>query len=245
MAKKLYVRFATSKDEQDIFDFYKDNEHTFVAKREDDIWKERIASGAVTLIHDEDGKIVASSITYPLTRDEAGGSETHAWSEIGSVRVAPEFLAVGLFKTLLSAEVLRAYLLEPPEDRFIVEIINGNAHSRHVFLKNGATLLDMPPELVKKVEDTKKPESKGIPVEWFQLGVEVIPAFAQHLLNVEKNPKLIHKDTKEEYELDFSRCALMTMFRDALEDVAGLDYGDAAKPNLKHGIKAFRDKFHP
>ena len=243
MAKKLYVRFSTSKDEQDIFDFYAENQHAFVAKREDGVWKERIASGAVTLIQDEDGKIVASSICYPIMSKNEKGEEIHKWTEIGSTRVALD--GIGLFKTLLSAQVMRAYLLEPPEDRFAAEIIIGNEHSKHVFLKNGATLFDIPEEMRQQVISTLKPESKGIIVEWFQIGVEVIPQFAQHILDVEKNPKVTHKATGIEYELDFSKCVLTTMFKSQMQDAAGQDYGDVAKPNLAHGIKDFRDKFHP
>lgn len=243
MAKKLYVRFSTSKDEQDIFDFYKQNEHEFVAKRDDSIWKERIASGAVTLIQDEDGKIVASSISYPITVTNDKGEEIHKWTEIGSTRVALD--GIGLFKTLLSAQMVRAYLLEPPEDRFGAEIIIGNEHSKHVFLKHGATPFDIPDDMRKKVIDSLKPESRDIVVEWFQLGVETIPQFAKNLLDAEKSPKVVHKATGQEYELDFSKCVLMTTFRDNLESAAGMDYGDVKKPNLSHGIKSFRDKFHP
>lgn len=243
MAKKLYVRFSTSKDEKDIFDFYSENEHEFVAKREDGIWRERIASGAVTLVQDEDGKIVASSISYPVTGTDEKGNETHKWTEIGSTRVALD--GIGLFRTLISAQVMRAYLLEPPEDRFAMEIIIGNEHSKHVFMKNGATPFDIPDDMRDRILSTLKPESKGIEVEWFQFGVEVIPQFAKNILDAEASPKITHKATGEEYEIDFSRCALTVMFREALEDAAGQDYGDIRKPNLAHGIKAFRDKFHP
>lgn len=243
MAKKLYVRFSTSKDEQDIFNFYSENEHAFVAKREEGIWKERIASGAVTMVHDEDGKIVAASISYPVMGKDKNGDETHKWTEIGSTRVALD--GIGLFKTLISAQVMRAYLLEPPEDRFAMEIIIGNEHSKHVFMKNGATPFDIPDDMRDKILSTLKPESKDIQVEWFQFGVEIIPQFAQNILDAEAAPAIAHKGTGEKYEIDFSRCALTTMFRDALEDAAGQDYGDVKKPNLNHGIKAFRDKFHP
>ena len=63
MAKKLFVRYAEPADEKKIFDFYSQNEHQYVAKRDPDVWRERIANGAVTLIEDENGKIVASAIS--------------------------------------------------------------------------------------------------------------------------------------------------------------------------------------
>src|ERR1700733_14489640 len=117
MVQKLFVRFSTSKDEKDIFDFYKKNEHTFVFLRDAEVWKERIASGAVTMIHDDSGKIVAASISYPIMHKSADGNDVHQWTEIGSTRVALE--GIGLFNALVSAQVLRAYMLEPPKDRFV------------------------------------------------------------------------------------------------------------------------------
>lgn len=243
MARKLFVRFSSSSDEEAIFDFYERHQHEFVAKRDPDIWKERISSGAVTIIHDEDGNIVASSISYPVTRKNADGEEVHAWTEIGSTRVALDGL--GLIRALLSAQVLRAYLLEPPEDRFALEIIHGNEHSKHVFLKAGATSFDIPDEMREKVLSTLSPEDQGIQVEWFQLGVEVIPQFARTLLEIEANARIVNKKTGEEFEIDFSQCVLITMFREQVEDMSGHDFGDAKQPNLKHGIKPFRDKFHP
>ncbi len=243
MVKKLFVRFSSTSDEAAIFDFYEQHQHEFVAKRDPDVWKERIASGAVTIIHDEDGNIVASSISYPVTRQNAAGEEVHAWTEIGSTRVALEGL--GLFKTLLSAQVLRAYLLEPPEDRFALEIIQGNEHSKHVFLKIGAAPFDIPQEMRDKVLSTLSPEDQGIVVDWFHLGVEVMPHFAKALLECESNARIVNKKTGEEFELDFSQCVLITMFRDHVETLSGHDFGDKEKPNLKHGIKSFRDKFHP
>lgn len=243
MAKKLFVRFSEPEDEDAIFEFYASNPHTYVAKREPEVWRERIASGAVTLIHDEDGTIVASSISYPLVCKDEDGEDAHMWTEIGSTRVALD--GIGLFKTLVSAQIMRAYLLEPPEDRFALEIIKGNEHSKHVFLKAGATAFDIPDALQVKVLNSLAPESKNIDVEWFQMGVETLPLMAQYVLDSYKNPKLVNKKTGEEYELDFSRCALTTQFLDAVENVAGLDFGDAKKPDMSHGLRSFRDKFNP
>lgn len=243
MTKKLFVRFSTTADEDDIFDFYAQNEHQFVFKRDPEVWRERIASGAVTIIHDEDGKIMASSISYPVTKTDENGVDRHMWTEIGSTRVSLD--GIGLFKHLLSAQIMRAYLLEPPEDRFALEIVAGNVHSKHVFLKNGASEFDIPPELAQKVMATVSPENQGTQVQWFQLGVESIPQFAKNVLDGVQNPKLTNKQTGEEYELDFSRCQLITLFKDAIDKTAGLDFGDVTAPNPKHSIKGFSQKFKP
>lgn len=243
MAKKLFVRFSTSQDEQEIFEFYKQNQHEFVFLRDPEVWKERIAAGAVTLIHDEDGKIVASSISYPITQTDANGNELHQWTEIGSTRVALD--GIGLVKTLVSAQVLRAYMLEPPNDRFVLEIVVDNSHSKHVFTKMGATLYDMPPDLEKKVKATIAPGSGLAPVEWFQMGVETVPGLAQNILDSAQNNVLVNKKTGEEYILDFSRCVLINQFHDEVKDLAKNDFGDVKKPDPDHGLKFFSKKFHP
>jgi len=243
MATKLYVRFSTAADEQKIFDYYNENKHEFVAKREPEIWKERIASGAVTLIEDEHGKIVASSIHYPIVVKDDKGEDVHKWSEIGSVRVT--LPGVGLFKALISAHVMRAYLLEPPEDRFAIEIVQGNEHSKHVFLKEGATPWAIPQELADKVAATISKDDTTGKMDWFQLGIESMPHFAKLLLDCEANPKMTNKKTGEEFELDFSKCVVTNKFHDALEKVAGLDFGDPAQPNPAQGLKKHHDKFNP
>jgi hypothetical protein len=241
MAKKLFVRFSTSQDEEAIFDFYNDNKHEFVFQRDPEVWKERISSGAVTMIHDEEGTIVASSISYPVMKTDKNGNDVHEWTEIGSTRVALD--GIGLVKPLVSAQILRAYLLEPPNDRFALEILLGNEHSKYVFTKLGAAPFDIPAEMSEKVNATITSAKK--PVEWFQMGVETIPGLAQNVLDGQKNPVLKNKKTGEEYELDFSRCILVSQFHDEVKALALEDFGDTQKPEPKHGIRGFRDKFQP
>lgn len=244
MTKKLYVRFSTAADEQKIFDYYAENQHEFVAKREPEVWKERIASGAVTMIEDENGKIVASSIHYPLVVKNEAGEDVHKWSEIGSVRVTLD--NTGLFKPLMAAHIMRAYLLEPPEDRFAIEIVKGNEHSKHVFLKEGATPWNIPAQLADKVNETISKDDTTGNMDWFQLGVESMPHFAKLYVNAEQNPILKNKKTGEEYELDFSKCVVSTMFKEEVKKLSGLDFGDAAKPDPAQSIKnSFRDKLAP
>jgi hypothetical protein len=243
MAKKLFVRFSTAQDEKAIFDFYAQNQHQFVFQRDPAVWKERIASGAVTLIHDDTGKIVASSIAYPIIKKDANGNDVHEWTELGSARVQLD--GIGLARPLISALVLRAYLLEPPNDRFVLEIVLGNSHSKHVFTKMGATPYNIPPELQQKVKATIAAGSGQAPVEWFQMGAELMPVLAQNILDCIKNPIVKNQKTGEEYEFDFSRCPLITQFKTELQDLAAKNFGDPKQPNLKHGIKDFKNKFNP
>ena len=54
-----------------------------------------------------------------------------------------------------------------------------------------------------------------------------------------------NKKTGEEYELDFCKCVLTTMFHEEIKKLSGLDFGDPSVPNPAHGLKSFRDKFNP
>jgi hypothetical protein len=236
MPQKLYVRFSTPADEKNIFDFYKQNQHTFVFLRDPEVWKERIAAGAVTLIEDEKGTIVASSISYPALNKDAAGNEIHQWTEVGSTRVAMG--GIGLFDPMVTAQLLRAYLLEPPKDRFVMEIILGNEHSKHVFTKLGATLYNAPPEMLKAVKSTIAPGSGEDPVEWFQIGAEAMPGVAATFLEAQKNNVRTNKATGETYELDFSRCVLVTRFDAEVKQLAKQNLGNAATPDLKKPLKA-------
>lgn len=235
MAKKLFVRFSTTQDEQAVLDFYEQNKHEFVFQRDSEVWRERISAGAVTIIEDENGKIVASSISYPIT-DENG---VHQWTEIGSTRVSLD--GIGLVTPLVSAQILRAWMLEPPDDRFVLEIISGNAHSAHVFEKMGATAFNIPPGLHDKVKATITSDASQVTVDWFQMGAETVPDLAKNI----KNVTLKNKRTGEEYELDFSRCLLVTHFKKEVEDLAASNLGDVKKPDLKQGIASFKKKFQP
>lgn len=238
VTKKLFVRFSTSADEGAIFQYYKDNPSPFVFARDPAVWHERFSSGAATLIEDEAGAIQACAIAYPVKSQAADGTETHRWTEIGSVTVAKK--NTGLFEHLVSAHVMRAWMLEPPEDRFILDIFDANTHSKHVFGKAGATLYEnMPPELAGKVMATVV--KQGAPkLDWYQIGPEAMPGFARRVLDAAAGTKLVDKATQEEYALDYSRCVLVTSFSDALRETAGRDFGDAAKPDYSKGIGHYK-----
>jgi hypothetical protein len=228
--KKLYVRFSTPKDEAAIFDFYNKNQHEFIFQRDPEVWKERIRAGAITVIDDEKGNIVAASISYPVM-----DGETHRWTEVGSTRVA--LAGIGLFDPLVSAQVLRAYLLEPPKDRFVLEIIHGNAHSVHVFGKLGATLFNIPKTLEDIVRATIVPGTAKDPVDWYQIGTEAMPAIAARFLESQKDNIRVDKKTGEEYELDFSRCVLATRFKAEVAELSRQNFGNPAQPDHKKPLK--------
>ena len=237
--EKLYVRFSTSADIEAVRNFYQDNQHQFVFQREPAVVKERVEAGAVTIIEDSKGTIVASSISYPIVVKDGEGNDSHRWTEIGSTRIALE--GAGVFKPLISAQVLRAFFLEPPEDRFVLEIVKTNGRSTDVFQKLGSLPFAVPEDLTKAVQKTIAPNSQGAEVTWYQLGPETISDLARNIVSLMDNPVLKNKVTGQEYDLDFSKCHLQTLFSAELRKLAGdVTLDEKPKPA---SIKGLKNKF--
>ena len=236
--EKLYVRFSTAQDLDAVREFYTKNTHEFVFQRDAAVVKERVEAGAVTIIEGADGKIVASSISYPILAKDDQGNETHKWTEIGSTRIALE--GAGVFKALISAQVLRAFFLEPPDDRFVLEIVQTNARSVNVFQKLGSQPFAVPDELTQAVQKTIAPSSQGAAVTWYQLGPEAVPDLAKNIVELMANPVLKNKVTGQEYEIDFSKCVLQSMFLDEVKKLAGPAPASNPKPA---SIRNLKNKF--
>src|SRR3989304_3759600 len=84
--KKYYIRFSNANDYDKIMEFYNDNAHKNVRKRQQDLMKQLAEDGAIVLIEDDKGAIVASSITYPHKVTDKNGIEHVQWQEIGTTR---------------------------------------------------------------------------------------------------------------------------------------------------------------
>lgn len=218
MTSKLFVRYSEAADEQAVFDFYQVNKHEFVFRRDPEVWRERISNGAVTVVEDEAGHIVAASIIYPIIIKDADGNDKHGWSEIGSVNVALK--EAGIFTPMISALLMRAYFFEPPEDRFVTEILPDNTHSQHVFKKSGWQSYDIPEDLRNKAFETILPEDRDTSTLWFQMGAECMSDIARYIVDHINNPVVGKSKDGTVYEMDFSRCMIVTQFRIELDKVA-------------------------
>jgi len=241
--KKLYLRFSTSDDVKAIIDFYQSNEHEYVAHRDIDIMKERIESGAVTIVECKDGKIHAASISYAIEKDGE-----HKWTEVGSTRISLNGLkgdGYSLFDVLVSAQKVRAFLLEPPEDHFVIEIDVDNKSSQFVFERLGCQSFDnAPPEITEAAESTMAPEDTGVPIKWYQFGLEGIPGLAKNLINSSKKPILIQKGTGIEYELDFSKNQLNIMFKEHIKHLSKQDFCNITEQNSNKGLAKGHGDIH-
>lgn len=239
--KKLYIRFSKKEDTQNILNFYNNNEHEYVAGRDPAVLKKMAQGGAVTLIEDEKGKIVATSISYPMTQKNDQGIEHHRWSEIGSTRVS--LGGLGLFKVLFSAQLIKAFFLEPPEEKFVIEIDHDNKHSKHVFEKIGCEDFEDTGDIQNLAEQTMDPDDTGAEVDWYFFPAEKMHLLAQNMLNFKKNPQITNKKTGEVYELDFSRCQLFTVFEKELRVLANKPIKTPQNSNKRLPIKQASQQF--
>jgi hypothetical protein len=213
--EKLYLRFSTAADLDRVVEFYEQHRSPYVFQREREVWKERVEAGAVTLIENAKGDIVASTISYPLRAGSGAGQydagdQGHRWTEIGSVRVALE--GIGLFRPLIAAQVLRAAAYEPPEDGFVLEIVNANTRSREAFAKIGAAPFTLPGELFEQVQQTFA-EGKDREVGWYRIAPETYPVFAAEIASA-SGRRLGNAAAGQHYVLDTSRLLLEDLVRD-------------------------------
>ncbi|HEX2751585.1 MAG TPA: hypothetical protein VHP34_00460 [Alphaproteobacteria bacterium] len=246
--KKYFVRFSQPEDEKAIFAFYDMNPHQNVYKREEKLLRSRIEDGSVVLIEDEKGKVVAASITYPFTTKDSDGVEHVKWQEVGTTRIALNGFP-GLFDAMVTMQVLRSFLVEPPEDRFIAQM--DTAPVQGMAKKLGWSDYHVSDELiaakVKKLDQFKGIDPKDFPPSlrnnWFQAGIEALPVMASRMLKALDNPVLENKKTGEKIELDFTKSSFFNMFEAEIRNLAGKNFGPADKPDLKEGVQKRRDQW--
>jgi len=241
--KKYYIRFSNANDYDKIMEFYNDNAHKNVRKRQQDLMKQLAEDGAIVLIEDDKGAIVASSITYPHKVTDKNGIEHVQWQEIGTTRIVLNGFP-GLFDAMVTMQTLRAFLVEPPEGFFVAQM--HTAPLQGMANKLGWRRLDdMPDGLmdakIKSVDPADVPKLST--VNWFVGGIEALPVMAKWMESALKNPVLTNKKTGEQIELDFSKSTFFNMFKDEIKNLASRAFGDVDKPDQKQNVQQHRDKW--
>lgn len=237
--KTYYVRMADSSDIDNILDFYQTHKHDNVRARDEKVLKERADHGSIVLIEDEDANIVAASISYAHVVEE-NGIETVKWTEVGSTRIAGLNGYPGVFDIMTTAQLLRSYLVEPPEDCFV-------AHMEHEYIQKTAERLGWrsmtPPEDLKKVSDKTvgSNDMRDRSKDWYRYGVEGLPIMAKYMMEAMNKPVLENKKTGESIKISFERSTTFDKFKDNIENLAKCDYGSVDKPDLNKGIRKHRD----
>ncbi|MBI1214257.1 MAG: hypothetical protein GC185_00395 [Alphaproteobacteria bacterium] len=240
--KKYYVRFSKKEDEDRILDFYSLNAHHNVRKRESELVKKMADDGAVVLIEDDEGTIVAASITYGHKVKDKDGVEHVKWQEIGSTRIVLNGYP-GLFDAMVTMQTLRAFLVEPPEDRFVAQM--HTAPVQGMAGKLGWRPFEAPDELIEAKLGTVDPNDlkEASREHFYHCGVEALPMMAARMMKALNDPVLENKKTGEKIELDFSKSNFFTLFKDEIRKLAAKDYGDVENPDMKASVKERRNQW--
>lgn len=229
--KTYYIRMAQPEDFDKIFDFYHDNKHPNIREREVQELRERADHGSIVMIEDEDGELVAASISF-AHRVEENGIETVKWTEVGATRIAGINGYPGVFDLMVVAQTLRSYLVEPPEDCFIARMRYDKIQKTAERL--GWRRMDDLGDLGDTLPDDRKDD-------WFRAGVEALPTMAQYMVDAWDKPTLTNPKTGEKIKISFERSTMFDKFKDSIEKLAERDYGSVDKPDLTQGIRKHRD----
>lgn len=239
--KKYFVRFSKEADFDKILAFYDVNEHKNIFKRKAELIQERTEKGAIVLIEDEAGAIVAASVTYAHEVTGKDGVTRAHWQEFGTTRSILKGYSLG--DAMIPLQLLRTFLVEPPEGTFVMRTMTTQVQGLASVM--GWRRMEGGPsdELLAAMQITIAENDHTGKTNWFVFGTEAIPTAAQLLKNFVENPVIKNAKTGEEIEIDFSKSNFFNMFKDDMLKLAGQDFGDVDKPDNKQNLRQKRDKW--
>ena len=245
---KYFVRFSERDDYDNIAKFYSEHKHHNVRGRDQELMKQLSENGSVVIIEDEAGKIVGAAASYPLVTKDAEGHEHMKWAEIGAVRVVLNGYP-GLVDVLSTMSVLRTFLVEPPEDRFVAKI--GHPAVQAIATRLGwreytpdQETVDLAAKTKKMEEDIPLPAGTGTDPKWYQIGIEGLPILAHYMNGVIDNPVLTNKKTSQQIEVDFSKTRFVEMFAPEIKDLAKrCDLGSVDAPDMARSVSKARNQW--
>ena len=234
-AKKYFVRYSSSDDFDRLMDFYRANPHKNVDERNESLMRELVENGSVTLIQSEEtGEVVAASISYPLNGDD--GSQK--WLEIGTTRSILNGYP-GLFDVMIGMQVMRALLVEPPNERFVCQM-------ESPAVRKMADNLGFRPyvpseELVRSSDTTLNADETCGFEKWYSAGPEALPVVAQRMMEAIDKKYLTHLKSGQNIELDFSKSKFFAMFKDEIKQLASRNLGNHDQPDYTASIAKTRE----
>lgn len=236
---KYFVRFSNSDDFDKLMEFYKENPHKNVCDRNEQLMRDVVENGSVTLIEREsDGKIVGASISYALGGE--ADPEHQKWLEIGTTRMVLNGYP-GLFDVLIGMQTLRAFLVEPPSERFVCQMESPAV--RKMAHRLAFRPYDPSDELVRVSDVTVGAEESSGKDNWYSAGPEALPTVAKRLLEAIDKPYIEHLKTGEKIKLDFSKSKFFRVFEEEFRDLAKRDFGDPETPDYSANIQKSRQKW--
>lgn len=239
--EKYYIRFSKTEDFDKLCEFYDVSAHKNVLKREHDLMKGLTEDGAVVIVEDAKGKIVAASITYAHKATDKHGVERIEWQEIGTTRCVLNGYP-GLFDAMITMQTLRAFLVEPPSNVFVAQMettpVQNLAKKLGWRAMPGGPSDDLLHAKAKTVNSGHATDN-----DWYICGMEALPVMAKWMEAAVDNPVITNKKTGEQIELSFDKSTFFQMFKDEIKQLATRDFGDVEKPDPKQSVQARRDKW--
>lgn len=236
------IRFSNVDDLENIMAFYAKYPHKNVAGRHENLIRELADSGSIIMVENKDtGEIVGLSISYPIMAHD-GGVDQEKWLEVGTTRMVLNGYA-GLFNVMIGMQVLRAYLVEPPEERFVCQMespfVRAMAHELgfRPFVPSKELV-----ELSDKTLDIADGETYGYE-NWYSAGPEALPVLAQKMIEAMDKPCLENPKTHETIQLDFSKTKFFDMFEKEIRSLAGKSYGNPDTPDMEKSVAKHRQEW--
>lgn len=237
-AQKYFVRYSNTEDFDKLMRFYKENPHKNVDERNESLMRALVENGSVTLIESaQTGEVVAASISYPLLGEDGLNQK---WLEIGTTRSVLNGYP-GLFDVMISMQVMRAFLVEPPEERFVCQMESSAV--RKMAENLGFRPFTPSAELVLSSDTTLNAgETCGFE-KWYSAGPEALPVIAQRLIEAISKPHLTNVKTGEKIEFDFSKSKFFSLFKEEFVELAKRDLGNYDQPDYKASIAKSRQQW--
>lgn len=236
--KKYFVRFSNIDDHDKLMEFYAANPHKNVCDRNEEMMRNLADNGSITIIEAEDGTIVGASISYPLMGENDPNSQK--WLEIGTTRIVMNGYP-GLFDVMIAMQTLRAYLVEPPEERFVCQMESPAV--RKMAARLGFRPYMPSDELVRVSDATLTVDESAGNEGWFSAGPEALPVLAKRMLEAIDQPHIAHLKTGEQIKLDFSKSKFFKVFEDEFRNLATRDFGNPDTPDYKTSIAKNRQSW--
>lgn len=236
--KKYFVRFSNAADFDNLMAFYADNAHKNVYERDEKLLRQLAENGSVTLIEAEDGKIVGATISYLLAKD--AGAPSYDWLEIGTTRIVLNGYP-GLFDVMIAMQTLRAYLVEPPESRFVCQM--DTTPVQQMAGKLGFRPFTPDPAMLAAKEKTFRQDITCNANNWYSAGPEALPVLAQKMLDSIDKPALVNVKNGDTIKLDFSKSKFFSLFEEEFRDLAKRDLGNPDTPDYSNSVAQSRQKW--
>lgn len=233
--ERLRIYFSRAADLPDVLAYYNAHRHDAVDIRKGDVTENAVKGGRFLLLRDRTGALRAGSATYDFAT--AAGRDKRAWSEMGTTRATlPGF---SLYQFMISTQVIREFLDNPPTDRFFAIIDHDNDAVIKRLYQTG--WVDYTPDnhLVKALKATKD-YSTDNPVVWRCATTATLPQQARTVLAQIDKGKLVNPRTGAEADLDFTDFPLAHRLRPHLEALAHGPFADMLEKSPHLGLKAAR-----